>query len=135
MAQKFYFDTSIWIDIYDQRGYNGEMAKKLMEKIIIEDDIIVYSEVVIIELKKLGFSEYEIHSLLSIAKPDHLERVHATKSQIEESKRIARQREVPFRDALHAILARDYEAQLVSRDWDFDKLKDVTKVHKPEDLL
>lgn len=44
----YYFDTSIWIDIYDKRGYNGEVAKKLMEKIILQDDFVLYSDVVVL---------------------------------------------------------------------------------------
>ena len=35
--ETFYFNTSIWIDIYDKRGHNGEVAKKLIEKIIIDN--------------------------------------------------------------------------------------------------
>lgn len=131
----FYFDTSIWIDIYDKRGYNGEVAKKLLEKIILKDGVILYSDVVIIELKRLGFSDYEIDEILGLAKPDHIKRVHVIKNQIEESKRAAKQRGVPLRDALHAILARDHQAQLVSRDWDFEKLRDISRVKKPEDLI
>ncbi len=43
---------------------------------------------------------------------------------------------VPFGDAMHAILSRDHEAQLISRDEkDFNKLKDVTIMKKPEDLI
>jgi len=38
MENDFYFDTSIWIDIYEKRGYNGEVAKKLMEKVIKETE-------------------------------------------------------------------------------------------------
>lgn len=48
---------------------------------------------------------------------------------------MANQRDVPLRDALHAVIARDNGAQLVSRDWDFEQLKDITKTKKPEDLL
>ena len=135
MAEKYYFDTSIWIDIYDKRDYNGEVANKLMKKIIIDDHIVLYSDTIIVELKNIGFSEYEINTVLSIAKPDHIKRVHPTKKQIEEAKKIARQRDVLWGDALHAILARDHEAQLVSRDWHFDKIKDLTRVKKPEDLI
>ena len=36
---------------------------------------------------------------------------------------------------IHAILARDNESQLVSRDKDFDRLKDITRAKFPEDLL
>ena len=131
----YYFDTSIWIDIYDKRGYNGDVAMKLMERIIINDDIIVYSDVVVIELKKLGFSEFEINQMLSIAKPDHIKRVHSTANQIQEAGNLSKQRNIPLRDAAHAVLSRDHVAQLVSRDWDFDKLRDITKTKKPEDLI
>ena len=131
----YYFDTSIWIDIYDKRGYNGEIAMKLMEKIIENDGFVVYSDVVVFELKRLGFSEYEINQILSIAKPDHIKRIHSTASQLQEAAKLAKQRKVPLRDAAHAVLARDHEAQLVSLDWDFEKLKEITKTKKPEDLL
>lgn len=132
---RYYFDTSIWIDIYDKRGIHGEVAKKLLERIILKDSFVLYSDVVLVELKRLGFSEHEILVMLSIAKPDHLKRVHSTARQLEEAKRLSKQRNVPLRDALHAILTRDHDAQLVSRDWDFEMLKDVTRTRKPEDLL
>ena len=56
MENDFYFDTSIWIDIYEKRGYNGEVAKKLMEKVIKEDSVIVYSDLVVKEFKRIGYS-------------------------------------------------------------------------------
>ena len=49
--------------------------------------------------------------------------------------KLAKQRKVPLRDAAHAVLSRDHQAQLVSLDWDFEQLKDITKTKKPEDLL
>ena len=62
MAETFYyyFDTSIWIDIHDERGDNGEKAKQLMDKLILNDSFVMYSNMVTTELKKIGFSEYEI---------------------------------------------------------------------------
>ncbi|MBR9699726.1 PIN domain-containing protein [Candidatus Woesearchaeota archaeon] len=135
MAEIYYFDTSIWIDIYDKRGYHGEVAKKLMEKIIMDDSTIIYSDTIVVEFKKLAFSENEIPAILSIARPGHIKRVHPTRNQIREAKKSARQRNVPLRDALHAVLARDHEAQLVSRDWHFEQLKDITHYRKPEDLI
>lgn len=131
----YYFDTSIWIDIYYKRGYNGEMAKALLRKIIIKNECLVYSDAVLFELKKLGFSDYEIHQLLSIAKPNRVKQVHSTKEQIKKAAEIAKQRNVPLRDALHALLARAHGAQLVSRDWDFEKLKDITRAKLPEKLI
>ena len=133
--ETFYFNTSIWIDIYDKRGHNGEVAKKLIEKIIIDNCFVLYSDIVIIELKKLGFSDYEINQMLGIAKPDNLKRANSNKSQFKEAKKLAKQRDVPMRDVLHAIIARDNEIQLISRDRDFCKLKDITQAKFPEEFL
>ena len=54
MTKKFYFDTSIWLDYYEKRGKNGEVALKLIEKIIKENHTILCSHIVIKELKNLG---------------------------------------------------------------------------------
>ena len=131
----FYLDTSIWLDYYLQRGYNGDVALALILKIIVEDSIIIFSNYVEKELKSLGFSPTEINTFLTIIKPKHLKHVQVTKNQLEEAYRVSKQKNVPFGDAIHALIARDCEAQLVSRDWDFTKLKEITIAKIPEDLL
>lgn len=131
----YYFDTSIWIDVYDKREYNGEVAFRLLNKIIESNKIIIYSDVVVFELKRLGFSEYEINQMFGIAKPDHIKRINATPHQLQEAARLAKQRDIPLRDAAHAVISRDCMAQLVSRDRDFEKLKDITLTKRPEDLI
>ncbi|MBU1975722.1 MAG: PIN domain-containing protein [Nanoarchaeota archaeon] len=131
----YYFDTSIWLDIFEKRGRNGESAERLMEKILLEDNIVVYSEMVVIELSNLCYSQEQIHMILTIAKPDHIKRVQVTKAEYRESKHIAKQRGIPAGDAIHAIIARDTESLLVSRDSDFQKLKDIARVALPEELI
>lgn len=133
MEENFYFDTSIWIDFHEKRGENGEVAKKLFRKIIEKDNIISYSELIVAELKRLGYTKDEINVILAIAKPDNLRRVHIYQEQIDEARRLAKQRNVPKADALHAILCRDNDAQLISRDKDYEKLKHITKAKLPED--
>ena len=133
--QNFYFDTSIWLDHYEKRGAHGESALQLILKIIHEDLVIFYSDIVVKELQKLSYSDYEINALFSIVKPDHLRRVHTTKEQGIEARRLSLQRAVPFGDVLHAVLARDYNLRFVSRDKDFQKLKDVTITKIPEELI
>lgn len=135
MTERYYFDTSIWLDIVEMRGYNSEVALKLLRKIIISGSLIVYSEIVIEELKHIGYTENEIHELLGVVKQSSLKRVNTTKIQIQEAIKISKQRDVPYADAIHAIVSRDNEAQLVSRDWHFEKLKDVTRARLPEGLL
>lgn len=135
MTEKYYFDTSIWMDHYLERGDNGKFALRLILKIIAEDSIIIFSNFVEKELKSIGISKTEIHAFLQIVKPEHIKIVHVTKEQFEEARKIAKQRSVPLGDVIHAVVARDHQAQLVSRDWDFEKLKDITKSKKPEDLI
>lgn len=47
MADKYYLDTSIWVDFYDERGTKGEQAKLLLRKIIQEDKIIIFSDFIV----------------------------------------------------------------------------------------
>ena len=131
----YYFDTSIWLDFYERRGKNGEFALQLILKIIEEDNIILYSDLHINELKRLGFNIDAINKILSIAKPDNLIRVHIYKEQDEEARKIASIKNIPKGDVLHAILCRDNDAQLVTRDPDFQRIFYITKPKKPEELI
>jgi len=133
--KKYYFDTSIWLDYYLKRGVNGESALKLIYKIISEDNLIIYSDILITELKRLGFFENEINDMLNVAKPTNLRLIQSTKVQSIETNKLVKQRRVPFGDILHAVVARDNEAIFVSRDKHFEKLKDIIKVNIPEELI
>jgi predicted nucleic acid-binding protein len=134
MVERYYFDTSIWLDIFEQRERNGKIAKKLIQKIIEEDSVVVYSDMVVMELANLGYSQQEINRILNIAKPDHILRVHITKLQYKEGKTIARKKNIPHGDAIHAIIARDTESCLISRDGDFQKIKEIARAYLPEGL-
>jgi len=135
MTEEFYFDTSIWLDFYEKRGENGEFAFRLIFKIIHKDKKIVYSDLNSKEFKNLGYTQNEIISILSIAKPDNIRHVHIYREQTEEARKIAKQRNIPRKDVLHAIIARDNDLQLIATDHHFDKLKDITKTKKPVDFI
>jgi len=135
MSKIFYFDTSIWLDIHEKRGYNGKVAKQLMKKIILESHIIIYSNFIDIEFKKLGYSRQEINKIYNLVGPSNKKTFHVTKDQFSEGRKIAIKRNIPLGDVIHAIIARDNEAQLITRDHDFSKIKGITKPKLPEDLL
>jgi len=135
MTQNFYFDTSIWLDYYEKRGMHGKTALSLIVKIVSQDAEISYSDLSIKELKHLGYPCEEIINLLCTVKPQNMKRIHIFKEQIREARNLARQRGVPNNDALHAILCRDNNLQLVSRDSHFEKLKDVSMAKTPEELI
>ena len=138
MAEEYLIDTSIWVDIYeDRKGYNneplGDYAFKLLVKIKAKEMIIVLTDFLIQELETL----YSIAEINGMFKPFEtiIKKSIATEKQREEAKKIAKERDVPAGDALHAIVARDNNIILVTRDRHFRKLEDISKHYKPEDLI
>ena len=57
------------------------------------------------------------------------------KEQFQEAARIKRERKLPFADLLHAIIARDNSAIMVTRDIHFEDFEDIVATRKPEDLF
>lgn len=138
MSNLYYFDTSIWLDFFEKRNEPNfpktERAKKLIIKIALEQGKIILSEVVLNEMLGLGYSRYELEEKFS-----HLfyliTRVSSTKKQFGKAKDLSHKRNIPIRDALHALTARDYKAIMVTRDKHYDKLLDITKYKKPEEII
>lgn len=135
MTENFYLDTSIWLDFYEKRGKNGETALKLINRIVRENKVILYSDIVIRELKKLGYSQEEIYEMFRIAKPDNIRKVHFYMDYVKEADKVVSEKNVPLADILHAILSRENNAQLISRDNDFDKLRNITIAKAPEEFI
>ena len=135
MAEEFYFDTAIWMDFHEKRGKNGENALKLIEKVILNDLKIVHSERNIDELKSIGYSPDEVNAILDIVKPNYTRKILVGKAQMQEAKKLSRERNVSQSDALHAILARDNDLQMIALDHDFDHLKDIARAKPPEDFI
>lgn len=138
MASKYYLDASIWVDLYDGRvGYFGEQlgrfAGLLLYSLLRNKHKLVITDVLISELETV----YSLEEINGMFKPFEgiLERFTATKVQRDESNRIATMRALPPGDALHAIIARDHNLILVTRDNHFRMLKDICKCFKPEDLI
>ncbi len=135
--KKYYIDTAIWIDLYEDRfGYNkeplGDYAWKLFSLIKAKNDIIVVSDFLIRELE-MNYSLEEINGMI---KPfeNILEKVFLNKEQKDEAKKIAEERNIPPGDVIHAIIARDNDFILITRDKHFMQLEDISKHYKPEDL-
>ncbi len=130
---KYYLDTSIWLDYYEKRGKNGEIAISLINKIIKEASIVVYSDIHIKEFKSLGYSIGEIQIMLRIIKLKKL--VHMNKKQYLESKNLTNYFDMPLNDALHSLIARDNEAILISRDKHFLMLRFIIDIKTPEEII
>ena len=141
MTEKYYFDTCIWRDHYENRfGQGGRplgaIASRLFLKFMKEKKPILFSEFNLRELKK-DYSEAEINDMLSVLFiADKLQKVPITKQDVEEAHKLSTDRNISFGDCLHAVLARNNNAILVTQNVrDFERLTDVVNYKKPENLL
>jgi|SRR3989338_370761 len=138
MAEKYYVDTSIWMDLLeDRKGFNdeplGDYALKLFTMIKAKNHKLVLSDLLIRELE----SNYSIEEINGMVLPFKkiIEKVFVTKEQRDEAKKIAEERDLPPGDALHAIVARDHNFIIVTRDKHFKNLTDITRHYKPEEII
>jgi len=134
---KYYVDTSIWRDYYEDRKDKlkplGEFAFEFFRKVKLNADKIFYSDLIIEELN-IAYNEKEIKEIFNIIEEENLlEKVEISKNQVKEALELKRKLQIPFGDALHAILAKDNNAILVTRDEHFLKI-DFVNVKNPEDL-
>jgi len=138
MTKKFYVDTAIWIDLYEDRtDYKneslGSFALKLVGFIKLKMYKLIITDILINELEM----RYALAEIKGMFKPFEsiTENILSTRNQREEAARIAKIRDIPPGDVLHAILARDNKLILITRDKHFRKLRDISKHYKPEDII
>lgn len=139
MANRFYIDTCIWRDYYENRSDNfrplGEWALKFLKEAVNNDDLILYSDLTIKELCT-KYTPEEIKNIFEvIEKRDILTQVNIIEPQVKEAMLIRTKRNLAFGDVLHAILARDNNAMLITRDEHFLELNDLVTIKKPEELI
>jgi len=137
MAEKYYVDTSIWRDYYEDRSDGtrplGEFAFQFFRYCIESESIILYSNLILEELGT-AYSGDEIKRIMGIVS-GLLEKVeNPGEQQNSDAKRLKRKFNVPFADAMHAVLARDNDAVLVSRDRHFNELREVAIIKCPEEV-
>lgn len=138
MKKRFYFDTSIWLDFFEDRNEpnlpKSDLVKKLVVRIMEEGDSIIVSEVVKNEMLGLGYSRYDIDNSFFPWR-EIIFFVYSTKRQFGKAKDLSKKRGIPLLDALHAIIARDCQAIMVTRDHHFNEISDITRYKKPEEII
>ena len=134
---RYYIDTCIWRDYLENREDRfrplGQWALSLFQLIQENDEIILYSDIILDELRK-RFSNAQINELF-VSFEKCVFKVKITATQAQEARLLNEIRKTGFADALHAVLARDNDAILVTRDEHFSDLANVAHIKKPEDLL
>lgn len=136
--KKYYLDTAIWIDLYeDRKGFDkeplGDFAWELLSSILANNNKIILSDFIIKELE----AKYSLEQINGLFRPfkDVLIKVFLTKKQKDEAKKLIKNRNLPKGDAIHAIIARDNKAVLITRDKHFAELESISKYFKPEDVI
>ena len=135
---RYYIDAFIWRDYFEDRRDKfrplGEWALRMLRAIIEDNDIILYSEIVEDELRK-AYSQKEITDIFSLVPPEIFIKVEISENQRKEAFYLSRKLKMFFKDVLHAVLARDNNALLVSRDKHFYELQEYVEIKRPEDLI
>lgn len=138
MSKKYYLDTCIWRDYFEDRKDRfrplGEWAFQFIKKIIEEESKVIFSDLNRTELM-LAYSGEEINNILTIIPKSKLIFVERDKGKMKSAKEFSIRFKIHFADALHAVFALENGAILVSRDKHFDNLRFVLDVKKPEDLI
>ena len=138
MTKKYLIDTCIWRDFYENRfsksGKNfSQYAADLFTKILKNKDQIIFSDSLIVELKKYCEEQEVINMLNLLFINKTLIKINITQEEHLEAKNLSRQRSIPFMDCLNAVQARNHNAILVTQDKHIlESLYDITISKKPE---
>ena len=136
--KKYYFDTSIWLDLFEDRNKGSfaktTIARKLLDKILRDNGVIVYSGFIILELKNQGYTNYEVRSFWRDINPFMLFGKYDLRL-VGKAKDLSKKRGLPLFDAIHALIARENNSILISRDRHFNLLKDICRCMSPEEII
>lgn len=110
----------------------GEFAFRFLQMCLKNKSPLLYSDIILIELKNAP--NFLLTSFFDSFK-DLLVEVIYSKEQALEANNIAISRGIPYNDALHAVLARDNGAIMVTRDRHFELLSDIVEVRAPEEII
>lgn len=141
MTKIYYFDTCIWRDFYESRSSKsgkpfGRYAAELIRKIVKEHSRIIFSDVLIWELRK-AYSEEDILEMLNfLFICGVLVKIDIKREEYQEAKKLSLVRDIPLVDCLQSIQARNHNTVLVSQDEHIIKgLSDITKAVKPQKII
>jgi predicted nucleic acid-binding protein len=134
MGPDCYLDTCIWLDHFEERGPRGLEANALLRHIVATDGCVFYSDLILVELRQAGYSADRIGSIMAAAKPRWLRHVHIYQSLVSAARQIARIRQLPLGDVIHALVAKEHGLLLVTHDAHFARLRDLARIATPADL-
>ncbi len=140
MAKKFYLDSCIWLDYFGDRKDGlrplGEFAFQFLKKCENNNFSVLVSDTVVLELETILPKE-QVKEIFSSFKRI-IQKVNASAEEVSEARKEwnKRSKNIPFKDILHAIISKNNNAVIISRDRHFlEDLSLIVEVQKPENLL
>ena len=137
MQKRFYIDTCIWRDLLEDRnsGYSflGEYAFEFLKKCRENNALIIVSSVVLHELGK-RFEKSEIDDLFELFK-EVIAFVKYSEKDLAEADYLVVRFGIHRFDALHAVICKVNECDLISRDRHFELIRGFVKIFKPEEVV
>ena len=139
---KVFGDTHIFVDYYLNRSGGvvplGEFAFQFFKSAVECKFFVIICQPVIDEIcDAISKTEQVVWEMVlcNLRDAKKIELVEFSKEQVKEARILSKERDVPLYDALFAIVARDNDAVLVSRDAHHsERLSDLVNVFKPEEL-
>ncbi|MFH1211865.1 MAG: PIN domain-containing protein [Candidatus Woesearchaeota archaeon] len=138
MTNKYYVDACIWIDYLENRSDRfrplGDWALAMFKKIIVNEEFFIISRPLLEELEE-RYSPEKLRELFDFIPEELILKIEANKKQFKKALDLSRKLKLPLKDVLHAVLAGDNIAFLVTRDKHFLELTGIAEVKKPEELI
>ena len=106
-----------------------------LAKALEREDTVVWSEAVENEVVVSPQIAKVRAVLRAFTRLGRVQVVPASQEQIDEARGLCEERSVPFGDTIHAVLAKDTGALLVTRDAHFQELRNVVPSRLPEEIL
>lgn len=137
MAQRFYLDTAVWRDYFEDRQDNirplGEFAFQFLKKCRERKDFVIVSIAVKKELRDY-YSREKVTCVFSSFRGIIMD-LGYSKEQSEEAFNfwVNSNKKFPFYDILHSIIARGSKAILITRDRHFEEIG-IVKCCLPEEV-
>ncbi len=130
-------DTNIFMDYAWERGKLKDFASKFFKESMQCKHYVYLVRAVQNELKEHGvFDKIDLLVLNKLRVKRKLIIIDPTKEQLELAKKVSAELNIPFADASIAILAKETNCVIVTRDKHFfQNLTQIVDCFKPEDLF
>lgn len=134
-------DSNIFLDFYLDRRDNllslGEFAFQFVKRAVECEFVFIVCDLILEELENaLKIKVEQIMKLvfLELVKKRKLLIVDYSDELALEAKAISRERQLPLNDCVFALIAKENNVFVVSRDKHFKELEDTVESFKPEEL-